>query len=285
MEVPINTYDYELIDAGDGEKLERWGEYFLRRPDPQAIWARDEKVDWNSYDAIYERSSTGGGQWINNGVPEEWIGDFDIFQMVIRPTAFKHTGVFPEQSVNWDYIMKRVKQSHLDDFRMLNLFAYTGGSTLAGLRAGANVVHVDASKGMTSVAKRNSELSRLNNNNVRFFVDDVIKFVQKEFRRGNKYHGIVMDPPKFGRGSNGELWEIEKDLSLLIEEVVGILDEKFNFLIVNSYANEISRYAVENVLRNVMKGGKVYSSEIGLTLKSRPELKLPCGSYVRWESI
>jgi 23S rRNA (cytosine1962-C5)-methyltransferase len=285
MEIPQNTYDYELIDAGDGEKLERWGEYVLRRPDPQAIWAKDPKVKWESFDAIYERSNTGGGQWINNGVPEEWIGDFDIFQMVIRPTAFKHTGVFPEQSVNWEYIMKRVKQAKLDDFRILNLFAYTGGSTLAGLRAGANVVHVDASKGMTAVAKRNSELSRLNNNNVRFFVDDVIKFVQKETRRGNKYHGIVMDPPKFGRGVNGELWEIEKDLSLLLEDLVGVMADDFNFLIVNSYANEISRYSVENVLKDVIKDGKVYSSEIGLKLKSRPELALPCGSFVRWESI
>lgn len=284
MEVPDNTFDYELIDAGDGEKLERWGEYFLRRPDPQAIWAKSPNANWESFDAIYERSPSGGGQWINKGVPEEWIGDFDAFQMVIKPTAFKHTGVFPEQSINWSYITKRVKESGIKDFKMLNLFAYTGGATLAGLKGGASVVHVDASKGMTAVAKRNSEISKLNNNNVRFFVDDVIKFIHKEQRRGNKYHGIVMDPPKFGRGTNGELWEIEKDLTLLVEDLVSIFEDDLNFIIINSYANEISRYSVENVLKTIVKEGSVYSSEIGLKLKSRPELSLPCGSYVRWES-
>ncbi len=284
METPDNTFDYELIDAGEGEKLERWGEFFLRRPDPQAIWSKNPNIDWESFDAVYERSESGGGKWLNSGMPEEWLGDFDLFQMVIRPTAFKHTGVFPEQMVNWKYIIDRIKKSGIQDFRMLNLFAYTGGATLAGLKGGANVVHVDASKGMTAVAKRNSEISKLNNNNVRFFVDDVIKFVQKEQRRGNRYHGIVMDPPKFGRGANGEMWEIEKDLAFLLEDLRGIMAENFNFLIVNSYANELSRYSVENVVKDIVKGGNVYSSEIGLKLKSRPEMTLPCGNYVRWES-
>ena len=206
--------DYEVIDTGNKEKLERWNQTILRRPDPVAIWPIEDERAWNKADAVYHRSKSGGGHWeMKKPVKEFWTIGYKGLRFKISPTGFKHTGLFPEQASNWDFMANKIKESKRDDLRILNLFAYTGGATMACSKAGAKeVVHVDASKGMIQWAKENMQLSNLQDHTIRFIVDDCIKFVKREQRRGRKYDGIVMDPPSYGRGPNGELWKLEEEL-------------------------------------------------------------------------
>ncbi|MEP7103749.1 MAG: class I SAM-dependent methyltransferase [Candidatus Dojkabacteria bacterium] len=285
MWVADKWQDFKVLDAGEGEKLEQWGKYILRRPDPQAIWNKKSNL-WDKADAFYHRNKSGGGFWENiNKIPDFWEISYDNLKFNIKPTSFKHTGLFPEQAVNWEWIIERITREP-QSLKILNLFAYTGGATVAALSAGAEVVHIDASRGMIELAKANVESSNLLDKKVRFIQDDVIKFVQREIRRGNKYHGIIMDPPAFGRGKEGEIWEIEKSLNELITLCKELLSDDASFMLINSYANDISRYAMENILKDQILenfSGKVYSNEIGLSIETRPGLFLPCGVSIRWE--
>ncbi len=278
--------DYELIDTGGGEKLERWGKFILRRPDPQAIWpVIDKKGNWNRMDAHYHRSKSGGGSWeYLKKLPKSWIVTYGDLKFHIEPTGFKHTGLFPEQAVNWKWIIDKIKSSD-KPVRVLNLFAYTGGATVAAAYAGAEVCHVDASKGMVTRAKENLNLSGLGDKPVRFITDDVIKFVQREKRRGKVYEGIIMDPPSYGRGPDGELWKLEDELYPLIEQCADILAPKPLFFLINSYTTGLSPVVIKNMLKVAVEsrfGGSVTSDEIGLPA-SASELVLPCGSSGRWE--
>lgn len=293
MWVASNWKEFKVLDAGEGEKLEQWGEFILRRPDPQAIWNKKSDL-WDKADAFYHRSKSGGGFWeYKNKVSDFWEISYENLKFIIKPTNFKHTGLFPEQAVNWEWIIEKIKnyklkiKSESQNFKVLNLFAYTGGATVAALSAGAEVVHVDASKGMIEIAKENVEISDLLDKKVRFFQDDVVKFVQREIRRGNKYNGIIMDPPSFGRGTSGEVWEIEKSLNELVELCKQLLHPEASFFLVNSYANDISRYSIENILKTHLLEefeGKVTSDELGLPIESRKDLFLPCGVSIRWEN-
>lgn len=234
--------DYEVIDTGNKEKLERWNQTILRRPDPVAIWPIEDERAWNKADAVYHRSKSGGGHWeMKKPVKEFWTIGYKGLRFKISPTGFKHTGLFPEQASNWDFMANKIKESKRDDLRILNLFAYTGGATMACSKAGAKeVVHVDASKGMIQWAKENMQLSNLQDHTIRFIVDDCIKFVKREQRRGRKYDGIVMDPPSYGRGPNGELWKLEEELFPLIQECMKILSDDALFFIVNCYTTGFS---------------------------------------------
>lgn len=282
MLIANNWDDFEVLDAGGEEKLERWGEFILRRPDPQAIWDKTNLDLWNKADAIYHRSKSGGGEWeFIKRLPQQWEVKYKDLSFLVKPTSFKHTGLFPEQAANWDWVQEKLKS--VENAKVLNLFAYTGGATVAALAAGASVSHVDASRGMIEIAKQNVELSGLNGKPVRFFVDDVVKFVQREIRRGNKYHGIIMDPPSFGRGSSGEVWEIEKSLNELITLCKELLEVNPSFILINSYANEISRYAIENIVKTIVPNAKVSSEELGLPITKREDFNLPCGSTIRCE--
>jgi 23S rRNA (cytosine1962-C5)-methyltransferase len=285
-----NWIDFELIDAGEGEKLERWGKYLLRRPDPQAIWSKNFSYNslWEKPDLFYHRADKGGGYWDNlSGAPQNWQINYSNLTFNIKPTGFKHTGLFPEQSSNWDWIIERVQKyskTHNTSPKILNLFAYTGGATVAAASAGAEVCHVDASKGMTEIAKQNILSSNLVNAKVRFIVDDVVKFVQREIRRGNKYEGIIMDPPVYGRGSSGQLWQIEKDLVMLVDLCTQILSDSADFFLINAYATEYSNLAIGNVLREVVQSkskGEVTSGELALPV-SKSDMVLPCGIFGRW---
>lgn len=287
MDISNNWTDYECLDAGCGEKLERWGNYILRRPDPQAIWNVEYDSKWNKIDAKYIRSNKGGGFWdYKTKLPDNWIIKYNDLTFKVSPTNFKHTGLFPEQATNWDFMIEKIKNSKRK-IKVLNLFAYTGAATIACSYAGADVVHVDAAKGMVAWAKENMELSGLNNNNIRFIVDDCLKFVEREKRRENKYDAIIMDPPSYGRGPNGEVWKFEKCLYELIEATSEILSDKPLFFIVNSYTTGISSVVLENIMKTtILKKyplGKVYCNEIGLPIK-RDDLILPCGIYGRWEA-
>lgn len=278
--------DYELIDAGNGEKLERWGIYILRRPDPQAIWpCTGRKEMWNKADAHYHRSSSGGGKWeYIKKLPERWSISYGDLSFYIEPTGFKHTGLFPEQAVNWKWMIDKIKSAS-GPVRVLNLFAYTGGATLAAAYAGAEVCHVDAAKGMVARAKENLELSGLKHRPVRFITDDVVKFVQREQRRGRTYEGIIMDPPSYGRGPKGELWKIEEELYGLVDMCTAILSPKPVFFLINSYTTGLAPTVLKNILTiSVAKkfGGHVSSDEIGLPVSSS-KLVLPCGASGRWE--
>ena len=278
--------DYELIDTGAGEKLERWGGFTLRRPDPQAIWpvTGDEKV-WAGADAHYHRSSSGGGSWeYRRKLPSQWSVGYGELKFHVEPTGFKHTGLFPEQAVNWKWIEEKIKNAGRKT-SVLNLFAYTGGATVAAAHAGAEVCHVDASKGMVTRAKENLSLSGLGDKPVRFIVDDVVKFVNRESRRGRKYDAVIMDPPSYGRGPNGELWKIEEELYGLIGLCIEILTPKPLFFIVNSYTTGLSPTVIGNMLRLSMQrkyGGRVTADEIGLP-STATGLVLPCGATGRWE--
>lgn len=282
--------DYELIDAGGGEKLERWGRYILRRPDPQAIWPviGDEKA-WKDADAHYHRSSSGGGKWeYLRKLPEKWTIRYGDLQFYIEPTGFKHTGLFPEQAVNWKWMAARIKRAGSEGQRVsvLNLFAYTGGATVAAAHAGAEVCHVDASKGMVTRAKENLALSGLADRLVKFIVDDVVKFVAREIRRGRKYDAVIMDPPSYGRGPNGELWKIEDNIYGLITMCMEVLKERPLFFIVNSYTTGLSPTVIGNMLKMSVQrrfGGTVTADEIGLPVSSTG-LILPCGATGRWEA-
>ena len=279
--------DYRLIDSAGGEKLEYWGEYLLRRPDPQAVWStKTEDKLWNKTDAWYHRSSSGGGKWqfFNKKMPERWTVKYRELTFNIKPMGFKHTGLFPEQAVNWDWFSELIKKADRP-IRVLNLFAYTGGATVAALEAGAEVVHVDASKGMVTWAKENVVSSGLGDRPVRYIVDDVVKFVQRENRRGRQYDAIIMDPPSYGRGPSGEVWKIENELYPLIEECMKILSDKPLFFLINSYTTGLSAQVLINVLSMTVGrkyGGKITADEIGLTMKSN-NLVLPCGISGRWQ--
>lgn len=281
MEFPKDWQDFELLDSGDGEKLERWGQYILRRPDPQAIWNKDNRVkEWNKSDMIYHRSNSGGGRWeVFSRMPSEWQIEYKSFTFNIKPTQFKHTGLFPEQAVNWEklsnLISKRKKVQK--EIKVLNLFAYTGGATVACTAAGAQVTHIDASKGMTSIARQNIIDSGLDGRGSRFIVEDVLKFVERENRRGNKYSGIIMDPPAYGRGPTGQLWEIEKDLSLLVAQCVDIMEDPLFFLI-NAYATSFSSTALENILKDNINNLNIESGEVGIKDTNRGYV-LPAGLY------
>jgi len=279
--------DYELIDAGGGEKLERWGKYILRRPDPQAIWpiSGDDKR-WRNIDAHYHRSKSGGGKWeyVHN-LPERWTISYKDLSFYIEPTGFKHTGLFPEQAVNWNWIIDKIK-AYGDKVSVLNLFAYTGGATVAAAYAGAEVCHVDAAKGMVMRAKENIALSGLQDRYVRFITDDVIKFVQREKRRNRHYNAIIMDPPSYGRGPRGEMWKLEDELFGLVELCMDILVDEPLFFIINSYTTGLSPIVIKNILMLTLRkkfGGRVYADEIGLPATSTG-IVLPCGSVGRWEA-
>ena len=279
--------DYELLDMASGMKLERWGKYVLSRPDPQIIWKEKTfKEKWKNLDAKYIRSNKGGGHWENvNSVPENWQIKYKALTFNIKQMGFKHTGLFPEQAVNWDYMIDKIKKSNRK-IKVLNLFAYTGGATVACAYAGADVVHVDSSKGMVAWAKENIASSNLTDRYVRFIVDDVIKFVKREIRRGNKYDAIVMDPPSFGRGANGEVWNIEESLYELVELCTQVLSDNPLFFLINSYTTGLSPKVLENVLLltvNKKVNGKITSGEIGLPMTDS-NLVLPCGIYGKWEN-
>jgi 23S rRNA (cytosine1962-C5)-methyltransferase len=275
----------------NGEKLERWGKYILIRPDPQIVWNVKEKPHlWKEAHARYIRSSSGGGHWEKlKQMNDSWSIKYKDLTFNLKPMGFKHTGLFPEQAVNWDYMIDKIsnEKKKRKEIKIINLFAYTGGATVACLKAGASVCHVDSSTGMVAWAKENVKASGLDDRPVRFIVDDVIKFVQIEIRRGNKYDGIIMDPPSYGRGKNGEVWNIEKDLFFLISECRKLLSDNPIFVIVNTYTGGLSGTIIQNILRlglekKDFKG--ISTNEIGLKCKDSPML-LPCGVTTKWENI
>ena len=275
--------DFEIIDAGGGEKLERWGNVTLLRPDPQAVWDLKNTKAAKAVDAHYFRSSSGGGHWeYNRDLPEQWQIKYRDLTFNVRPTGFKHTGLFPEQAVNWDK-MREICRAAKRPLRVLNLFAYTGGATCALAAEGAEVVHVDASKGMTTWAKENLSACGLSDRPVRFIVDDCVKFVQREYRRGRVYDGILMDPPSYGRGPNGEMWKIEEQLFPLVKDCVKILSDTPEFFFINSYTTGLAPSVLTDVLKCALadKKGRAESDEIGLPI-TRDGLVLPCGATGRW---
>lgn len=287
MRVAKDWKDYEILDMANGEKLERWGNYILERPDPQIVWQdKTFKDKWKKVDAIYHRSKKGGGYWENiNDIKASWQVKYKDLTFNIKQMGFKHTGLFPEQAVNWDYMINKIKNSNRK-IKVLNLFAYTGGATVACAYAGADVVHVDSSRGMVLWAKENIESSNLTDRYVRFIVDDVIKFVKREIRRGNKYDAIIMDPPSFGRGANGEVWNIEESLYPLIKLCMEVLSDNPLFFLINSYTTGMSPKVLENILYMTLDKkykGKISSGEVGLPMKDS-NLILPCGIYGLWES-
>lgn len=284
MNIANEWKDYEILDMASGEKLERWGNIYLVRPDPQIIWKEKSfPKKWNEANAVYNRSSSGGGGWqYKKRLPEAWQIKYKNLTFNIKPMGFKHTGLFPEQAVNWDWMINKIK-SEKREIKVLNLFAYTGGATVACLSAGASVCHVDSSKGMVAWAKENVTSSGLSDRPVRFIIDDVTKFVQREIRRGNKYDAIVMDPPSYGRGKNGEVWQFENNIADLVELCSEVLSDNPLFFLINSYTTGISAKVLENILDlKIRKKGKLSSGEIGLPM-TNSKLVLPCGIYGRWE--
>ena len=286
MKLANEWKDYKILDMADGQKLERWGDVILSRPDPQIIW-KDKSFPkkWKEINATYHRSNSGGGSWeFNKKMPKQWQIKYKNLTFNIKPMGFKHTGLFPEQAVNWDWMINKIK-SEKREIKVLNLFAYTGGATVACASAGASVCHVDSSKGMTTWAKENIESSGLQNRPVRFIVDDVVKFVNREIRRGNKYDAIIMDPPSFGRGANGEVWNIEESLYPLIKLCMEVLSDNPLFFLINSYTTGMSPKVLENILYMTVGKkykGKISSGEVGLPMKDS-NLILPCGIYGLFE--
>ena len=279
--------DYELIDCSGGERLERWGNIVLIRPDPQIIWSTPKNNPlWRKAHARYHRSSSGGGKWeVYKKHPDVWKINFNDLCFQIKPMGFKHTGVFPEQAVNWLFVDEKIRRSKRQ-LNVLNLFAYTGGATLACANAGAKVCHVDASKGMVQWAKENAAVSGLSDKPVRWIVDDCVKFVQREIRRGNKYDGIIMDPPSYGRGPGGEVWKLEEQLFSLVELCTGVLSDNPEFFLLNSYTTGLSPAVMQYLLGVLVQkkyGGTLSSDEIGLKA-TETGLVLPCGSTAIWQS-
>ena len=280
--------DYEIIDASNGQKLERWKDIYLLRPDPQIVWNNGDLLEKyrSMIDAVYYRSNKGGGHWENlKNIPGSWNVEYKGLTFNIKQMGFKHTGLFPEQAVNWDFMMDKIKRANRP-IKVLNLFAYTGGASCACLKAGASVTHVDSSKGMVDWFKENVKSSGMEDYPVRYLIDDVVKFVQREIRRGNKYDAIIMDPPSYGRGANGEVWDIEKNLNYLVEICTEILSDEPLFFLINSYTTGLSSTVLSNMLRmtvNKKYQGKVTCGEVGIPIKEN-DLVLPCGIYGRWES-
>lgn len=286
MRYSTDWKDYELIDCSCGERLERWGDIILIRPDPQVIWKTPKTNPlWRKADAVYHRSKSGGGNWeIINKIPAYWSIDYKDLTFNIKTMGFKHTGLFPEQAVNWDYTREIIKKANRP-VKVLNLFAYTGGATIAPLAENAHVVHVDASKGMVAWAKENAVSSSLQDRSVRWIVDDCIKFVQREIRRGNKYDIIIMDPPSYGRGPGGEVWKLEDEVYNFVELCSELLYEDSLMMLINSYTTGLSSSVMEYILGSVIAkkfGGKVSSSEIGLPV-TQTGMILPCGASAIWE--
>jgi 23S rRNA (cytosine1962-C5)-methyltransferase len=287
MQIASEWQDYELLDTGNGEKLERWGDVILRRPDPQIIWPlTSESGRWKQADGHYHRSSVGGGEWtFRRQLPERWNISYGPLKFHIKPTSFKHTGLFPEQAVNWSWMMNKIRSAGRP-IRVLNLFAYTGGATVACGAAGADVCHVDAAKGMVQWAKENAELSGLSGAPIRYITDDVFKFVQREQRRGRQYEAIIMDPPSYGRGPNGEMWKLDDNLFPFLQSCTEILSDNPLFILVNSYTTGLSPTVLNNLLHMAISrkfGGKLDCGEIGIPI-TQSGLTLPCGIYGRWES-
>lgn len=287
MKIANEWKEYKIIDMAEGKKLERWGDVILERPDPQIIWKEKSfPSKWKEINASYHRSKTGGGAWeFKKKMPKNWQVHYKGLTFNIKPMGFKHTGLFPEQAFNWDWMINKIKLEK-KEVRVLNLFAYTGGATVACLSAGASVCHVDSSKGMTTWAKENVTSSGLQDKHVRFIIDDVVKFVNREIRRGNKYDAILMDPPSYGRGPKKEVWKFEKNIYYLIDLCMQILTDKPLFFLINSYTTGISSIVLDNILKTTMLKkypyGKVASGEIGLPI-TRDNLVLPCGIYGYWE--
>jgi len=286
----INDFDdYQILDMANGQKLERWNEIILSRPDPQIIWNKVSRPSlWDMVDAKYKRSKTGGGEWyvFNKDMPTSWKVSWKDLTFNLKLMGFKHTGLFPEQSYNWNIIRNRIKNSNRE-VKVLNLFAYTGGASVAALSAGASVVHVDSSRGMVDWAKENVKSSGLENKPIRFIVDDVVKFVEREIRRGNKYDIIIMDPPSFGRGSNKEIWNIETDLFNLVNLCTEVLSDDPIMFLINSYTTGLSMNVLGDVLKltvNKKYKGTIECDELGIPMKDS-DLVLPCGIYARWDNI
>ena len=283
MFVADNWKDYELLDAAGGERLERWGDYILIRPDPQILWGGEKKrKEWKTAQGVYRRSNSGGGAWIRKDVPEEWTISYGDLKFLLSPMGFKHTGLFPEQAANWDWFSGLIRNAGRP-IRLLNLFAYTGGASVAAAKAGAFVCHVDASKGMVARAKQNAALSGIPNDKIRYIVDDCAKFVQREIRRGNRYDAVILDPPSFGRGPGGERWVIEESLDGLVELVCGVLSDDPLFVLLNSYTTGLSPSTNGYVLNRHMKrfGGVVRSDELGIPV-TESGIPLPAGASSRW---
>ena len=320
MNIANNWKEYKILDMADGQKLERWGDVILSRPDPQIIWKDKSYPDkWKNINATYHRSKTGGGSWeYNKKMPQQWQIKYKELTFNIKPMGFKHTGLFPEQAVNWDWMMEKIRNSK-KEIKVLNLFAYTGGATVACAAAGAAVCHVDSSKGMVTWAKENIVSSGLAERPVRYIIDDVVKFVNREIRRGNKYDAIIMDPPSYGRGKNGEIWKFEDNIEELVRLCMMVLSDKPLFFLINSYTTGISSQVLENILRmnmqkemnertkNIVKcntneeasnrksineidkasekknlNGKFSNGEIGLNQTNSKNI-LPCGIFAKWE--
>ena len=282
MNISNNWQEYECLATGNKEKLERWGNIILNRPDPSIIWPKTNNKLWDKWDGYYHRSNTGGGSWeFKKKIPESWTINYKNLTFKVKPTSFKHTGIFPEQATNWDYIIEKISTSKIKDFRVLNLFAYTGCATMAASSAGAKeVVHVDSSKGMNDWAKENMKLSHLENNTIRFIQEDVIKFLDREIRRGRTYHAIIMDPPSYGRGPNKEVWKYVDDIRDLLSKSKQLLDKDYSFLLINSYTTGLSPTSLNNILSLIFTGSTIETGEIGLPVTEN-NLVLPCGIYGR----
>jgi len=277
--------DYEVLDTGDGEKLERWDEIIVRRPDPQTIWPKAEEGLWRKAQAHYHRSDRGGGSWeFLDRLPERWTVRYGDLRFYIRPTGFKHMGLFPEQAENWDWMARLIREDGRKNLKILNLFGYTGGATIACAAAGAHVTHVDAAKGMVQWAKENRELNRIPETGCRWIVEDVIRFVQREIRRGNHYDGILMDPPSYGRGPSGEVWKVENELFSLIQTSAAVLSAEPLFFLINSYTTGFQASVLSNMIEKCVAvnfGGKTDSEELCLPVRTGGVL--PCGASGRWQ--
>lgn len=286
MWIANNWKDYEVLDTSGGEKLERWGKYLLVRPDPQVIWnTPHEHPGWKKKNGHYHRSNKGGGEWKFINLPDEWSISYKDLTFHLKPFSFKHTGLFPEQAVNWDWFSNLIAHAGRP-VKVLNLFAYTGGATVSAAKAGAQVTHVDASKGMVSWAKENAAASGLADAPIRWLVDDCTKFVEREIRRGNHYDGIIMDPPSYGRGPKGEIWKIEENIFPFVELTAKLLSDKPLFFLINSYTTGLQPAVLSYMLNLTVKkqfGGTVAAEEIGLPV-SGTGLVLPCGASGRWQA-